>query len=107
MWLVVVGDNDVNPFAFEIFNFIICCDATVNCYDKIWSHLSQYLWDESATVFMSVYGTYEIQEIYSFIKFCHQQEIEWEDKSDMGRLNDNDTPKVSVEDMDDFMGGFM
>lgn len=77
------------------------------CYDKIWSYLSQYLWDESATVFMSVYGAYEIQEIYSFIKFCHQQEIEWEDKSDIGRPKDNDTPKVSVEDMDDFMGGFM
>ena len=62
---------------------------------------------ETCDELLHKYGTYEIQEIYSFIKFCHQQEIEWEDKSDVGRPKDNDTPKVSVEDMDDFMGGFM
>lgn len=81
------------------------------CYDKIWSYFSQYLWDESKSVFMSVYGNYEVREIYSFIKFCHMAQIAFEDDNmdvfGPAIKKKQEAQKVSIEEVDDLLGGLM
>lgn len=46
------------------------------CYEEIWSHFSQYLWDDEDQIYLSVYGNRERQEIMSFVKYCHDDQIE-------------------------------
>jgi hypothetical protein len=81
------------------------------CYDKIWSYFSQYLWDESKSVFMSVYGNYEVREIYSFIKFCHMAQVAFEDDNmdvfGPAIKKKQEAQKVSIEEVDDLLGGLM
>ena len=81
------------------------------CYYKIWSNFSQYLCDESKSVFMSVYGNYEVREIYSFIKFCHMAQIAFEDDNmdvfGPAIKKKQEAQKVSIEEVDDLLGGLM
>ena len=49
------------------------------CYRKIWKIVSKYIVNENDAVFFSMYGQYSVRQIYQFIKFCHEEQIKFED----------------------------
>lgn len=47
-------------------------------YDEIWKHVGGEMYSENEAIFLSLYGNYEICEIISFVKHCHEAQIAWE-----------------------------
>ncbi|MEE1503103.1 MAG: hypothetical protein UGF89_02515 [Acutalibacteraceae bacterium] len=47
------------------------------CYDEIWSHISNFLFKDSDCVYLSLFGGYELREIYDFISKCKKHHEEW------------------------------
>lgn len=50
-------------------------------YCEIWNKYEDTLMNEENIVYLSLFGPYESQEIYCFIKRCHEEQIKWEDEN--------------------------
>jgi len=40
-------------------------------YKEIWSHIENYLWDDSTSIYFSLFGFYNLFEIQKFLKMCY------------------------------------
>ena len=49
-------------------------------YDEIWEQYESELYCEENSIFISLYGNYEIREIVSFVKYCHEAHVAWEEE---------------------------
>lgn len=88
-WEKVLSDKDV----FELYqkkygkwpedeDFSYDYHRKSLCYDEIWSHFSNFLYNDTDCVYLSLFGGYELREIYGFIgkckKYYEEQVKEWE-----------------------------
>ena len=49
-------------------------------YDEIWEQIEHELYCEEESIYISLYGNYEIREIVSFVKLCHEAHVAWEEE---------------------------
>ena len=47
------------------------------CYDEIWSHISDFLFKDTDCVYLSLFGGYELREVYDFRSKCKKHYEEW------------------------------
>lgn len=88
-WEKILSDKDV----FELYekkygkwpedeDFSYDYRRRSSCYDEIWSHFSNFLYNDTDCVYLSLFGGYELREIYAFIGKCkeyyEEQVKEWE-----------------------------
>ena len=59
-------DNDTNMTDNE---YALYCKR-ICAYHEIWSHLSEYLFDETESIFVSFFGFYNLYEINRFLSMC-------------------------------------
>ena len=52
-------------------------------YKEIWASVSPYLYGDEDAIYFSLYGPYEVLEIISFVKHCHNACIEWLEKENL------------------------
>lgn len=59
------------------------------CYDEIWSYFSDFLFNDTGSVYLSIFGGYELREIYNFIEKCKKyrevQLKEWENNEKLAK----------------------
>lgn len=48
------------------------------CYKEIWGRYEEYLWESSKSIYFSVYGYYERNELMTFVKHCHEAQVQWQ-----------------------------
>lgn len=83
-WKSVLSDKDV----FEIYekkhgkwaedeDFDYGYRRKDFCYDEIWSHFSNFLYNDAECVYFSLFGGYELREVYNFIGKCKKHHEDW------------------------------
>lgn len=76
-------DDELKEFDYEY-------QRKTLCYDEIWSHFSQFLYDDSICLYISFLGGYELREISNFRGKCKRLYKEWvkENESKAKTLNE-------------------
>lgn len=50
------------------------------CYDEIWSHISDFLFKDTDCVYLSLFGGYELREVYDFRSKCKKHYEAWQEE---------------------------
>lgn len=61
-------------------------------YNEIWRPIADTLFDDESALYLSLYGGYDVEKKYAFIRYCYDERVKWEEQF---KEKDSNSSKIS------------